>query len=157
MSQVSSGSEGKHRDKYHMKLNSSARVHNSPTDTTEAVDALMKTLRHRAEKEIQALRAVILQVHRSIREGVKWNAPSFRTSEYFATTNLRTKVGVGVVLHFGAKVRRVAANRSSIKDPQKLLTWVAKDRATAAFADMNDLVAKKKAFQSVLRQWITYV
>ncbi len=117
----------------------------------------MKTLRHPAEKEIQALRAVILQVHPSIREGVKWNAPSFRTSEYFATTNLRTKVGVGVVLHFGAKVRRVAANRSSIKDPQKLLTWVAKDRATAAFADMNDLVAKKKAFQSVLRQWITYV
>ena len=98
---------------------------------TEAVDALMKSLRHPAASEIQALRATILQAHPSIREGVKWNAPSFRTGEYFATTNLRTKSGVGVVLHFGAKVRSVAASRESIKDPQKLLKWVAKDRATA--------------------------
>ena len=28
-----------------------------------------------------------------IREGVNWNAPSFRTTEYFATTNLREKDG----------------------------------------------------------------
>ena len=132
-------------------------VHSGPADTTEAVDALMKSLRHPSEKEIQALRAVILQVHRSIREGVKWNAPSFRTSEYFATTNLRAKSGVSVVLHFGAKVRSVAASRESIKDPQKLLKWVAKDRATATFSDMNDLATKKKAFQAVLRQWITHV
>jgi len=135
----------------------SSAAHNTPADTTEAVDALMRSLKHPADNEIQALRTVILQVHPSVREGVKWNAPSFRTSEYFATTNLRTKVGVGVVLHFGAKVRDVAASRESIKDPQKLLTWVAKDRATANFADVNDLKAKKKAFQAVLRQWIAHV
>jgi hypothetical protein len=135
----------------------SVTAHSTPADTTEAVDALVKSLQHPAEDEIQALRSAIMQVDPSIREGVKWNAPSFRTSEYFATTNLRTKVGVGVVLHFGAKVRSVAAGRDSIKDPQKLLKWVAKDRATADFANLNDLAAKKKAFQAVLRQWITYV
>jgi len=140
-----------------MNSKSSAPVHDTPADTTEAVDVLMKSLRHPAAREIQALRAVILQVHPSIREGVKWNAPSFRTGEYFATTNLRTKSGVGVVLHFGAKVRSVAASRESIKDPQKLLKWVAKDRATANFADVNDLATKKKAFQAILRQWITHV
>jgi hypothetical protein len=135
----------------------SSAAHNKPSDTAEAVDALMKSLRHPAEELIEALRAVIVQAHPSIREGVKWNAPSFRTSEYFATTNLRTKGGVGLVLHFGAKVRSVAANSESIRDPQKLLEWVAKDRATANFADMNDLVSKKKAFQAVLRQWIAFV
>ena len=140
-----------------MKPKSSVRTHSTPADTTEAVDALMMSLRHPAENEIQALRSAIMQVDPSIREGVKWNAPSFRTSEYFATTNLRTKVGAGVVLHFGAKVRSAAAGRDSITDPQKLLKWVAKDRATADFADMNDLAAKKKAFQAVLRQWITYI
>ena len=103
------------------------------------------------------MRALILQVHPSIREGVKWNAPSFRTSEYFATTNLRAKVGVGLVLHFGAKVRNVAVGRETIKDPQKLLTWMAKDRATANFANMKDLAAKGKAFQAVLKQWINHV
>jgi hypothetical protein len=140
-----------------MKSKSPVSVHSKPADTTEAVDALMKSLGHPAENEIQALRAAIIQVHPSIREGVKWNAPSFRTREYFATTNLRTKRGVGVVLHFGAKTRSVAASRDSVKDPQKLLKWVAKDRATVEFADLNDLESKKKAFQAVLRQWITYV
>ena len=140
-----------------MKSKSSSSVHSTPADTTEAVDELMKSLRHPAKSEIQALRALILQVHPSIREGVKWNSPSFRTSEYFATTNLRTKQGVGVVLHFGAKVRSVAGSRESIKDPQNLLTWLAKDRATVNFADMKDISAKMKAFQAVLRQWIKYV
>ena len=140
-----------------MKSKASAAVHSTPADTTEAVDALMNSLRHPAEKEIQALRALILQVHPSIREGVKWNAPSFRTSEYFATTNLRAKVGVGLVLHFGAKVRNVAVGRETIKDPQKLLTWMAKDRATANFANMKELAAKGKAFQAVLKQWINHV
>ena len=102
-----------------MNSNTSAAVHSTHADTTEAADALMKSLRHPAENEIQALRALVLQVHPTIREGVKWNAPSFRTSEYFATTNLRTKVGVSVVLHFGAKVRNVGVGRESIKDPQK--------------------------------------
>ena len=92
-----------------------AAAHSTPADTTEAVDALMKSLQHPAENEIQALRALILQVDPSIREGVKWIAPSFRMSEYFATTNLRTKVGVSVVLHFGAKVRNVGVGRESMK------------------------------------------
>jgi hypothetical protein len=61
----------------------SSAAHNTPSDTAEAVDALMKSLRHPAEKLIEALRAVIVQAHPSIREGVKWNAPSFRTSERF--------------------------------------------------------------------------
>jgi hypothetical protein len=140
-----------------MNSKTSSSAHNGPADTTEAVDALLKSLRHPAEKEIQALRAIVLQVHSSVREGVKWNAPSFRTTEYFATTNLRTKTGVGVVLHFGAKVRKVSASSESIKDPQKLLKWVAKDRATATFADLDDLEKKKKAFQALLRQWIKHV
>jgi hypothetical protein len=40
--------------------------------------------------------------------GTKWNAPSFRTTEFFATLNLRAKDGVDrvwLVLHLGAKVK----------------------------------------------------
>jgi hypothetical protein len=140
-----------------MNPKASSPAHKTPADSTEAVDALLKALQHPAEEAIQALRAVILQVDPSIREGVKWNAPSFRTSEYFATTNLRTKGGTGAVLHFGAKARKMAVSSALIKDPQKLLKWVAKDRATVNFTDMNDLAAKQKAFQAILRQWITYV
>jgi hypothetical protein len=140
-----------------MTKKSSAAAHDTPADTTEAVDALMQRLRHPAADQIQVLRAAILETDPSIREGVKWNAPSFRTHEYFATTNLRTNEGVGIILHFGAKVRKVAASSESIKDSRKLLNWLAKDRATVNFADLNDLAAKKKAFQAILLQWIAYV
>ncbi|MEQ1612074.1 MAG: hypothetical protein ABL904_04925 [Hyphomicrobiaceae bacterium] len=55
-----------------------------------------------------ALRKVILGADPSISDGVKWNAPSFCTTEYFATINLRAKAGVEVILHFGAKRNRIS-------------------------------------------------
>ncbi len=82
-----------------------APKHNNRTDTTEAVDELMTLLVHEHKDAIAHLRGALLGIDASIAEGVKWNAPSFRTTEYFATTNLRTKRGVGVILHFGAKIR----------------------------------------------------
>ncbi len=132
-------------------------THRSKADTTQAVEVLLSSLNHPASQEIQALRQLICEVSPSIQEGVKWNAPSFRVGEYFATINLREKQGVGVVLHFGAKVRDVAAGQESIADPDKLLKWLAKDRATVGFAGKDDIAARKPAFQAVLRQWIRFV
>ena len=132
-------------------------AHNSKADTTEAVDALLHSLNHPATQEIQMLRAIVCEVSPSVQEGVKWNAPSFRVDEYFATVNLREKQGVGVVLHFGAKVRDVAAGQESIEDPDNLLRWLAKDRATVKFSGRDDIAARKQAFQAVLRQWIRFV
>jgi hypothetical protein len=117
----------------------------------------MAKLDHPAKKAVQALRAAILASDASISEGVKWNAPSFKVTEYFATTNLRTKTGVGLVLHFGAKVRAVAAGKDTIRDPEGLLKWLAQDRATIIFADDEDLRAKTPALQAIVRQWIAHV
>ncbi len=132
-------------------------MHTTPQDTTQAVDAFMAKLEHPAKKAVQALRAAILASDASISEGVKWNAPSFKVTEYFATTNLRTKAGVGLVLHFGAKVRAVDAGKDTIRDPEGLLKWLAKDRATIVFADDKDLRAKTPALQAIVRQWIAHV
>jgi hypothetical protein len=131
--------------------------HASKTDTSAAVDDLLLTLNHPATPEIQALRAVICAVDPSIMEGVKWKAPSFRVDEYFATINLREKSGVGVVLHFGARVRDVAAGPESIVDPDRLLKWLAQDRALVKFANLDDIASRQGAFQAVLRQWIRHV
>lgn len=132
-------------------------THKSKADTTQAVNDLVSSLNHPATQEIQMLRDIVCEVSPSIQEGVKWNAPSFRVDEYFATINLREKQGVGVVLHFGAKVRDVAAGRESIADPDRLLKWLARDRATVRFSDKDDIAARKPAFQAVLRQWIRFV
>ena len=131
--------------------------HTSFADTTKAVDEFMSTLDHPFKAEIQAIRSSIMGADPSVAEGVKWNAPSFRTTDYFATTNLREPVGVGVILHLGARVRDSGPDRVLISDPQNLLKWLAKDRAMVAFKNMADFRAQQSAFEGVVRHWITFV
>ena len=68
-------------------------MHNTPADTSQAVDTFMAMLEHPAKDAIELLRSAILASDPSITEGIKWNAPSFKVQEYFATINLRAKAG----------------------------------------------------------------
>ena len=125
--------------------------------TSESVDAFLATLDHPFKQEILALREIILGADPGIAEGIKWNAPSFRTSEYFATMHLRALDSVQVILHLGAKIRDTAISGVAIADPESLLEWLAKDRASVKFCDLKDVEAKRSAFLNVIRQWIKYV
>jgi len=137
------------------KPKSSAR--STAADSTIAVNEFMLALDHPFKSEIETIRKTVLGAHPTIAEGIKWNAPSFRTTEYFATTNLRTKDGIGIIFHLGAKVRDIPAEGIPIEDPTKLLKWLAKDRAMIVLADMNDVTAKKGALAGIVRQWIAHV
>jgi hypothetical protein len=119
------------------------------------VDAFLAALDHPRKPEILALRRVILGADAAIAEGMKWNAPSFRTSEWFATFHLRAKDGVQVILHLGAKKRDAAA--PEIADPESLLEWLGADRASVKFRDLADVEARGPAFAAVIRQWIGHV
>lgn len=132
-------------------------AHVSPADSSRAVDAFMAALAHPFKSEIERVRALILRVDPSIAEGIKWNAPSFRTSEYFATMHLRSRRGVLLILHLGAKKRALPAGGVAISDPERLLQWLAPDRAAVTFRSSEELHAKAIAFQGILRQWITHV
>ena len=111
------------------------------------IDALEPTLK----RQVQAIRKSILGVSPEIREGIKWNVPSFRTTEYFATFNLRGN-GVRLVLHTGAKVKDVKP--LELEDPHGLLEWLAKDRCLVTFADAKDVKAKLSPLEQIIRQWI---
>jgi hypothetical protein len=124
---------------------------------SKSVETFLANLEHPKKPEIMALRRMILEADPRITEQIKWNAPSFRTSEYFATFNLRAKNGVGIILHLGAKVRDTATTGIKIADPESLLEWLAKDRATVNFSDLNDLETKRDAFVRLIRQWIKYL
>ena len=119
------------------------------------VDRYMAVLEHPCKEEIQALRKIICGADRTIAEAIKWNVPSFCTTEFFATTHLRAKTGVGVVLHLGAKVRKSA--QPQIDDPDGMLKWLGKDRAMVTFAGMDEVRAGKQAFERIIRQWIKFV
>ena len=126
-------------------------------DTTAAVDEFMLSLQSPKLELVQALREAILEIDKTVAEGIKWKAPSFRTSEYFATTNLRVKQGIGVILHLGAKVRELPEGQIAIKDPQGMLKWLAKDRAAVEFKDLASFRSAKSPFQAILKQWLSYV
>lgn len=117
------------------------------------VDGLLDGLKHPQRKEIDAIRRAIRGADKSISEGVKWNAPSFRTHEWFATVNLRSKKELQVILHLGAKVR-AGQKRPEITDPSGLLKWLANDRAMATVLDTP---ADRKALAAIVRQWVKYV
>jgi hypothetical protein len=125
----------------------------APTD----IEVLLASLRHPREPEIRAVRALIVGADPRIAEGVKWNAPSFATTEHFATFHLRARDGVQVVLHLGAKPRTDAGVREGVADPAGLLEWRGPDRATVSFRDLADVEAKAPAFVAIVRQWITFV
>lgn len=132
-------------------------IHDKPADNTQAVDDFMRALEHPSKPDVEALRKLILGADPSIAEGVKWNAPSFRTTEYFATTNIRAKAGVGLILHLGAKVRNLPDGAIAIDDPGTLLKWLGKDRAMVEFAGKEEIEENKESVVAVLRQWIKYV
>ncbi|HET6202975.1 MAG TPA: DUF1801 domain-containing protein [Planctomycetota bacterium] len=123
----------------------------------QEVESFLASLDHPFKREILALRQVILGAGPGISEGIKWNAPSFRTSEYFATFQLRARDGVQVILHRGAKTRDGSTSGLAIADPESLLAWLSKDRASAKFRDMEEIEARRSAFADVVHQWIGHV
>jgi hypothetical protein len=125
------------------------------TEPAAKVDEFMSTLAHPHKDAIDAIRQIVRDVDPAIAEGMAWNAPSFRTHEYFATTHLRSKDGVGVIFHLGAKVRENPA--VSIDDPDGLLKWLAKDRAMLMFAGVGDVRARRRALEHIVRQWIKHL
>lgn len=106
--------------------------------------------------EVLAIRSIILGAAAGVGESIKWNAPSFSTTEHFATFHLRAKDSVQVVLHLGAKARPDAALREAIADPKALLEWRGNDRAIVTFSGAADVEAKRKPFAAIIRQWVKF-
>jgi hypothetical protein len=125
--------------------------------TAQDTDEFMLHLKHPLKKEIAAVLTLLRVADPAIQEGIKWNAPSFRVKEYFATVNLRSQDAVQIILHLGAKVRHDITDRVSINDPGGLLQWLGKDRASIKFRDLHEIETNGRAFQGVIRQWITHV
>lgn len=119
-----------------------------------AVNALLDAHKHPLRKEIDQLRTIILGADKSIEEGVKWNAASFRTSDWFATLNGPRHVKEPmIILHAGAKAKGIVL-KDRIPDPDGLLNWMSNDRAQIVFKDMRDINAKQHELRAIISSWI---
>ena len=122
-----------------------------------AVSLLLDAHAHPLRKEIDALRAIILGADMSIVEGVKWNAASFRTTEWFATLNgPKQRREAAVILHAGAKAKGISL-KGRIADPAGLITWLGNDRGMITFGGTADIRKRSTALQAVLRSWIELI
>jgi uncharacterized protein YdhG (YjbR/CyaY superfamily) len=122
--------------------------------TDADVIAFLRDLKHPLKQEIEAVRRIILAVSPAISEGVKWNAPSFRTEKtFFATFNMRAKEGVQLIFHLGAKVRP-GLKPFKIADPKGLMKWLGKDRALVSLGAGRDIPANRAAFAAIVRAWL---
>ena len=127
--------------------------HPEERSSSNEVADFMRKLKHPLKAELEAVRSIILGAHPDIREGIKWNSPSFRTTEYFATINIRNDA-VLIILHKGAKVKDNSTTGLKIRDSEALLKWLAKERATITFHDMNAIESGRAGLESIVRQWI---
>ncbi len=123
---------------------------------SDDVNAFMAELDHPLKAEIKTVRRIIREVSPAISEAIKWNAPSFRTTEFFATTNLRSRDQVQLVFHLGAKVRK-DLKPLALADPAGLVKWLAKDRCMVTVGAGKTVQANKAALQAIVREWIAYV
>lgn len=120
------------------------------------VDALLGPLDHPLKDGVALLRATVLAASPAISEGVKWNSPSFRTTEWFGTINIR-KDSLMLILHLGAKARAVGVGAPQVADPAGLLKWLGKDRAALGFADLAAIQGSRDAIARIVRQWIEFL
>jgi Domain of unknown function (DU1801) len=120
-----------------------------------SVETYISNLQHPLLDDVIALRKLILDVDKSIGESIKWNAPSFYTSEHFATMRFSGKPPLQLILHLGAKKQILPAD--AIADPGGLLTWLGPDRAIVSFPISGSVAAKRKHLTAILKQWVQHV
>ena len=77
-----------------------------------------------------------------------------RTTEYFATVNLRARDRVQLILHRGAKAKDNSTKGMQIADPAGLIKWLAWDRCLVTLGAGKDIQARRAAFEAIVREWI---
>jgi hypothetical protein len=123
------------------------------TKSDPAVGAFLRDLDHPLKREIERVREIVLGASPEIREGVKWNAPSFRTTEFFATIHLRSTDRVQVVFHHGAKAKD-GATKVDLPDPEGLVKWLSTDRCLVTFGAGPQIAKRRAALEAIVRAWI---
>lgn len=122
-----------------------------------AVNALLDANKHALREEIDMLRTIILGADKSIEEGVKWNAASFRTTDWFATLNGPKHVKEPmVILHAGARAKGVVV-KDRIPDPEGLIKWLGHDRGQIIFKDMSDIKGRQSALKAIVSAWLKLI
>ena len=110
----------------------------------KAVDDFLAKQKHPLTKEIQKVREIILATNSKVEEVIKWSTPTFMYKGNIASFTITAKKFVSLMFHKGAL----------INDKLGLLEGDGKEARVARFQDLKDIQTKKKALESVIKEWI---
>jgi hypothetical protein len=115
-------------------------------DGKAVVDAYMRDVDHPFKAEMQAVREIILGASPKISERIKWNAPSFFCGEDLGAFNPRATEYAHLILLF--------PGGQGMDDSSGLLEGNHKDRREAKFHSLDDVKAKKRALEKLVKGWV---
>ena len=124
------------------KVSQKKRVPKIPDD--EVVAEFMGNLEHPLKAEVEEVRRIIKNAHESIKERIKWAAPSYYTTADLVTFNLRLLKKVHLVFHHIA-ITQVQSD---------LLEGAYKDRRMMYFSDMADVQAKEAELTRIMEEYV---
>lgn len=125
----------------------------SGSDKEADVEAFMQRLDHPFKADIDQLRKAIKGISPAIREEIKWNAPSFKTEDHFATFKLYPPKSIQLVLHTGAKPKK-PPQVFRLQDPHKLLTWAAPDRCVLTLRSSDQAAEMRDVVVKMVKEWL---
>ena len=125
----------------------------------EEITAHIQKLEPGLKEIIEELRQIIRAVDPEIGERIKWNNPSFYyTGEMKPFDPKEYKREIIVFNLFKGRIMLVFPSGAKVKDTTGFLQGEFKDgRRTHVFKDMDDVKAKEKALQHIIKEWLKKV
>ena len=120
----------------------------------QEVSSFLDELNHPLRKEIDRLRAILLQADVELMENIKWNGPNYcYKGQDRITMKIHPPKQIQLIFHRGAKKQDQPA-RPLIEDASGLLVWKENDRAVAAFKNMGEIERAVQALERTVKSWI---
>lgn len=104
-------------------------------------------------QQVDAIRAVFHALSSHVVEEIKWNTPSFRASDDFATLHLRDPTKPMVVFHTGVKAKGLVL-RGRIDEPPGRIDWRAPDRCLFKLGPAADRAESLPALRRFAIDWM---
>lgn len=125
----------------------------------EEVTAHIQKLEPSLREIIQELRQIILAADPEVGERIKWNNPSFYyTGDMKPFDPKEYKREIIVFNLFKGRIMLVFPSGAKVKDATGFLEGNYKDgRRIHVFKDMDDVKAKEKTLQQIVREWLKLV
>jgi hypothetical protein len=126
---------------------------------SEEVSQHIKKLDSEVVKIVETFRKIILNTDKEFGERIKWNNPSFYyTGEIKSFDPKEYKREIIVFNLFKNRIMPVFPSGAKVNDKSGLLEGDYKDgRRITVFEDLQDVKAKEKNLQAIIKKWLQLV